>query len=159
MLEGIFLVRDSIYFSYLFILLVKIIRGFINVRIEYVDFSFRLDFNCLFRLRILVFLDVVSFVQYYVVFCVVDIRSDSIEFVFISVLFIFKEDVFGDLTLFVFAVIVVYLKLVQFFVRRSSVRSLQYLCRFVINRLVVDVDCLLLFRRMVDYFRQYFFQF
>lgn len=46
------------------------------------------------------------------VFCVVDIRSDSIEFVFISVLFIFKEDVFGDLTLFVFAVIVVYLKLV-----------------------------------------------
>lgn len=46
----------------------------------------------------------------------------------------------------------------QPFVRRSSARSLQHLCRLVINRLVADVDCLPLPRRMADYLRQYPFQ-
>lgn len=42
--------------------------------------------------------------------------------------------------------------------RRSSARSLQHLCRLVINRLVTDVDCLPLPQRMADYLRQYPFR-
>ncbi|ELK25056.1 Cytokine-inducible SH2-containing protein [Myotis davidii] len=48
--------------------------------------------------------------------------------------------------------------LVQPFVHRGRAPSLQHLCRLAIHRLVADVDCLPLPRRMADYLRQYPFQ-
>ena len=156
--EGTFLVRDSTHPSYLFTLSVKTTRGPTNVRIEYADSSFRLDSNCLSRPRILAFPDVVSLVQHYVASCAADTRSDSPDPAPTPALPTPKEDVPGDPALPAPAVTAVHLKLVQPFVRRSSARSLQHLCRLVINRLVADVDCLPLPRRMADYLRQYPFQ-
>ncbi|XP_029772891.1 cytokine-inducible SH2-containing protein isoform X1 [Suricata suricatta] len=156
--EGTFLVRDSTHPSYLFTLSVKTTRGPTNVRIEYADSSFRLDSNCLSRPRILAFPDVVSLVQHYVASCAADTRSDSPDPAPTPALPTPKEDASGDPALPAPAVTAVHLKLVQPFVRRSSARSLQHLCRLVINRLVADVDCLPLPRRMADYLRQYPFQ-
>ncbi|XP_010613740.1 cytokine-inducible SH2-containing protein isoform X2 [Fukomys damarensis] len=156
--EGTFLVRDSTHPSYLFTLSVKTTRGPTNVRIEYADSSFRLDSNCLSRPRILAFPDVVSLVQHYVASCAADTRSDSPDPAPAPALPMPKEDASGDPALPGPAATAVHLKLVQPFVRRSSARSLQHLCRLVINRLVTDVDCLPLPRRMADYLRQYPFQ-
>ncbi|KAF5927963.1 cytokine-inducible SH2-containing protein isoform X1 [Diceros bicornis minor] len=156
--EGTFLVRDSTHPSYLFTLSVKTTRGPTNVRIEYADSSFRLDSNCLSRPRILAFPDVVSLVQHYVASCAADTRSDSPDPAPTPALPTPKEDAPGDPALPAPAATAVHLKLVQPFVRRSSARSLQHLCRLVINRLVADVDCLPLPRRMADYLRQYPFQ-
>lgn len=156
--EGTFLVRDSTHPSYLFTLSVKTTRGPTNVRIEYADSSFRLDSNCLSRPRILAFPDVVSLVQHYVASCAADTRSDSPDPVPTPALPAPKQDAPGDSTLPLPTATAVHLKLVQPFVRRSSARSLQHLCRLVINRLVADVDCLPLPRRMADYLRQYPFQ-
>ncbi|XP_058931289.1 cytokine-inducible SH2-containing protein [Kogia breviceps] len=153
--EGTFLVRDSTHPSYLFTLSVKTTRGPTNVRIEYADSSFRLDSNCLSRPRILAFPDVVSLVQHYVASCAADTRSDSPDLATTPALPTPKEDAPGDPAL---PATAVHLKLVQPFVRKSSTRSLQHLCRLVINRLVADVDCLPLPRRMADYLRQYPFQ-
>ncbi|ERE75593.1 cytokine-inducible SH2-containing protein [Cricetulus griseus] len=156
--EGTFLVRDSTHPSYLFTLSVKTTRGPTNVRIEYADSSFRLDSNCLSRPRILAFPDVVSLVQHYVASCSADTRSDSPDPVPTPALPLPKQDASGDSALPLPMATAVHLKLVQPFVRRSSARSLQHLCRLVINRLVADVDCLPLPRRMADYLRQYPFQ-
>ncbi|XP_076985306.1 cytokine-inducible SH2-containing protein [Tamandua tetradactyla] len=156
--EGTFLVRDSTHPSYLFTLSVKTTRGPTNVRIEYADSSFRLDSNCLSRPRILAFPDVVSLVQHYVASCAADTRSDSPDPTSAPALPTPKEDVPSDPALPGSVATAVHLKLVQPFVRRSSARSLQHLCRLVINRLVADVDCLPLPRRMADYLRQYPFQ-
>nr|XP_055199289.1 cytokine-inducible SH2-containing protein isoform X2 [Nyctereutes procyonoides] len=156
--EGTFLVRDSTHPSYLFTLSVKTTRGPTNVRIEYADSSFRLDSNCLSRPRILAFPDVVSLVQHYVASCAADTRGDSPDPAPAPALPTPKEDVPGDAMPPAPAVTAVHLRLVQPFVRRSSARSLQHLCRLVINRLVPDVDCLPLPRRMADYLRQYPFQ-
>ncbi|XP_007982553.1 cytokine-inducible SH2-containing protein isoform X2 [Chlorocebus sabaeus] len=157
--EGTFLVRDSTHPSYLFTLSVKTARGPTNVRIEYADSSFRLDSNCLSRPRILAFPDVVSLVQHYVASCAADTRSDSPDPAPTPALPMPKEDASNDPALPAPPpATAVHLKLVQPFVRRSSARSLQHLCRLVINRLVTDVDCLPLPRRMADYLRQYPFQ-
>ncbi|XP_032145885.1 cytokine-inducible SH2-containing protein isoform X2 [Sapajus apella] len=157
--EGTFLVRDSTHPSYLFTLSVKTTRGPTNVRIEYANSSFRLDSNCLSRPRILAFPDVVSLVQHYVASCAADTRSDSPDPAPTPALPMPKEDAPSDPALPTPpAATAVHLKLVQPFVRRSSARSLQHLCRLVINRLVADVDCLPLPRRMADYLRQYPFQ-
>ncbi|EDL21181.1 cytokine inducible SH2-containing protein, isoform CRA_b, partial [Mus musculus] len=156
--EGTFLVRDSTHPSYLFTLSVKTTRGPTNVRIEYADSSFRLDSNCLSRPRILAFPDVVSLVQHYVASCAADTRSDSPDPAPTPALPMSKQDAPSDSVLPIPVATAVHLKLVQPFVRRSSARSLQHLCRLVINRLVADVDCLPLPRRMADYLRQYPFQ-
>ncbi|XP_036984487.1 cytokine-inducible SH2-containing protein isoform X1 [Artibeus jamaicensis] len=156
--EGTFLVRDSTHPSYLFTLSVKTTRGPTNVRIEYADSRFRLDSNCLSRPRILAFPDVVSLVQHYVASCAADTRGDAPDPAPPPALPVPKEDVPGDLAPPTPAATAVHLKLVQPFVRRSGTRSLQHLCRLVINRLVTDVDCLPLPRRMADYLRQYPFQ-
>ncbi|XP_006873622.1 PREDICTED: cytokine-inducible SH2-containing protein [Chrysochloris asiatica] len=156
--EGTFLVRDSTHPSYLFTLSVKTTRGPTNVRIEYTDSSFRLDSNCLSRPRILAFPDVVSLVQHYVASCASDTRSDSPDPIPVPPLPAPKEDAASTPVLPVPMTTAVHLKLVQPFVRRSSARSLQHLCRLVINRLVADVDCLPLPRRMANYLRQYPFQ-
>nr|XP_017525186.2 cytokine-inducible SH2-containing protein [Manis javanica] len=155
--EGTFLVRDSTHPSYLFTLSVKTTRGPTNVRIEYADSSFRLDSNCLSRPRILAFPDVVSLVQHYVASCAADTRSDSPEPAPSPALPTPKEGAPGAPAL-PGPMAAVHLKLVRPFVRRSSGRSLQHLCRLAINRLVADVDCLPLPRRMADYLRQYPFQ-
>ncbi|KAM9592939.1 cytokine-inducible SH2-containing protein [Trichechus inunguis] len=156
--EGTFLVRDSTHPSYLFTLSVKTTRGPTNVRIEYADSSFRLDSNCLSRPRILAFPDVVSLVQHYVASCAADTRSSSPAPAPAPALPTPKEDGTSNPVLPAPAATAVHLKLVQPFVRRSSARSLQHLCRLVINRLVADVDCLPLPRRLADYLRQYPFQ-
>ncbi|XP_066207512.1 cytokine-inducible SH2-containing protein [Saccopteryx leptura] len=156
--EGTFLVRDSTHPSYLFTLSVKTTRGPTNVRIEYADSSFRLDSNCLSRPRILAFPDVVSLVQHYVASCAADTRSDHPDPAPTPAPPAPKEDAPGDPALPAPVATAVHLKLVQPFVRRSSARSLQHLCRLVINRLVADVDSLPLPRRMADYLRQYPFQ-
>lgn len=128
------------------------------MRIEYADSSFRLDSNCLSRPRILAFPDVVSLVQHYVASCAADARNDSPDPVPTPALSIPKEEAPRDPALPAPAATAVHLRLVQPFVRRNSARSLQHLCRLVINRLVADVDCLPLPRRMADYLRQYPFQ-
>lgn len=156
--EGTFLVRDSTHPSYLFTLSVKTTRGPTNVRIEYADSSFRLDSNCLSRPRILAFPDVVSLVQHYVASCAADTRGDGPDPAPTPALPMPKQDAPGDSVLPIPVATAVHLKLVQPFVRRSSARSLQHLCRLAINRLVADVDCLPLPRRMADYLRQYPFQ-
>lgn len=94
----------------------------------------------------------VSLVQHYVASCAADTRSDSPDLATTQALPTPKEDAPGDPAL---PATAVHLKLVQPFVRKSSTRSLQHLCRLVINRLVADVDCLPLPRRMADYLRQY----
>ncbi|KAM6170436.1 cytokine-inducible SH2-containing protein [Rhynchocyon petersi] len=156
--EGTFLVRDSTHPSYLFTLSVKTTRGPTNVRIEYANSSFRLDSNCLSRPRILAFPDVVSLVQHYVASCTADTRGDSPDPTPAPALPASKEEMPSNPVLPGPTATAVHLKLVQPFVRRSSARSLQHLCRLVINRLVPDVDCLPLPRRMADYLRQYPFQ-
>ncbi|XP_075403547.1 cytokine-inducible SH2-containing protein [Tenrec ecaudatus] len=159
--EGTFLVRDSTHPSYLFTLSVKTTRGPTNVRIEYADSSFRLDSNCLSRPRILAFPDVVSLVQHYVASCAADPRSDSPDPTPAPAPPAPKEDATSDPTPpppTAAAAAAVHLRLVQPFVRTRSTRSLQHLCRLVINRLVADVDCLPLPRRMADYLRQYPFR-
>ncbi|XP_006892920.1 PREDICTED: cytokine-inducible SH2-containing protein [Elephantulus edwardii] len=157
--EGTFLVRDSTHPSYLFTLSVKTTRGPTNVRIEYADSSFRLDSNCLSRPRILAFPDVVSLVQHYVASCSGDTRCDNPDPTPAPALPAPKEDMpSSNPVLPGPTATAVHLKLVQPFVRRSSARSLQHLCRLVINRLVADVDSLPLPRRMADYLRQYPFQ-
>ncbi|XP_006108293.1 cytokine-inducible SH2-containing protein isoform X1 [Myotis lucifugus] len=154
--EGTFLVRDSTHPSYLFTLSVKTTRGPTNVRIEYADSSFRLDSNCLSRPRILAFPDVVSLVQHYVASCATDTRSDSPDPAPTPAPPVPKEA--GDPALPAPAATAVHLKLVQPFVHRGRAPSLQHLCRLAIHRLVADVDCLPLPRRMADYLRQYPFQ-
>lgn len=154
--EGTFLVRDSTHPSYLFTLSVKTTRGPTNVRIEYADSSFRLDSNCLSRPRVLAFPDVVSLVQHYVASCATDGRSDSPDPAPPPAPPVPKEE--GDPALPAPAATAVHLKLVQPFVHRSRAPSLQHLCRLAIHRLVADVDCLPLPRRMADYLRQYPFQ-
>uniref|UniRef100_A0A2K6LAF8 Cytokine-inducible SH2-containing protein n=1 Tax=Rhinopithecus bieti TaxID=61621 RepID=A0A2K6LAF8_RHIBE len=137
--EGTFLVRDSTHPSYLFTLSVKTARGPTNVRIEYADSSFRLDSNCLSRPRILAFPDVVSLVQHYVASCAADTRSDSPDPAPTPPAYHCLAPPPATA------------------VHLNSVH-LQHLCRLVINRLVTDVDCLPLPRRMADYLRQYPFQ-
>ncbi|XP_048190528.1 cytokine-inducible SH2-containing protein [Perognathus longimembris pacificus] len=158
--EGTFLVRDSTHPSYLFTLSVKTTRGPTNVRIEYTDSSFRLDSNCLSRPRILAFPDVVSLVQHYVASCAADTtRSDTLDPAPTPALPTPKQELpLGDPAPPTPAATAVHLRLVQPFMRRSSARSLQHLCRLVINRLVTNVDSLPLPRRMTDYLRQYPFQ-
>ncbi|XP_039206143.1 cytokine-inducible SH2-containing protein-like [Crotalus tigris] len=146
--EGTFLVRDSTHPSYLFTLSVKTIRDPANIRIEYVDGKFRLDTNSFSKPWVLVFPDVVSLIQHYVLSCTTESKGNAL-YLFPVFLSSPPKEMRAP---------AVYLKVIQPLSHKDVPPSLQHLCRLQINRCTGKTNQLPLPKRMKDYLKQYPFQ-